>query len=98
MASPAQKASQLSMKYVMAKKKDKWLELFADDACIEDPVGKSPLDETGTGHKGRKAVEAFWQNNIEPNEFFFNIRESIVPEGSQEVCNIGQVRCNLNCF
>ena len=88
----------------MAKKKDAWLKLFAEDACIEDPVGKSPLDETGKGHRGLTAIEgrcartlslvsladllrcsAFWDNNIAPNEFVFNIKESIQPQGSMEV-------------
>mmetsp|Transcript_5722 Transcript_5722/g.6551 ORF Transcript_5722/g.6551 Transcript_5722/m.6551 type:complete len:146 (+) Transcript_5722:271-708(+) len=84
-------ASQNSMKWVMRKEKSKWLSLFAADACIEDPVGISPLDETGEGHKGKEAIEKFWDNNIAPNEFVFNIIESISPQGSWEVCNIGQI-------
>ena len=98
MASPAQLASQNSMKAVMRKKKQEWLALFADDACIEDPVGISPLDETGKGHRGRKAVEAFWDNNIAPNEFVFNIKESIAPEGASECCNIGQIITRVNQY
>ena len=98
MSSPAQIASQNSMKAVMKKKKQDWVALFADDAVIEDPVGKSPLDETGQGHKGKKKVEEFWDNNIAPNEFVFNIERSIVPEGSNEVCNIGQIVTRVNQY
>ena len=87
----AAEASQNSMKYVMRKDKAKWLALFAADACIEDPVGISPLDETGKGHIGKMAIEKFWDNNIAPNELVFNIKESIVPTGAPEVCNIGQI-------
>ncbi len=79
------------MKAVMSKNKTNWLALFANDACIEDPVGISMLDPTGDGHKGSKAIEAFWDNNIAPNTFVFNIKESIIPEGSSECCNIGQI-------
>lgn len=79
------------MKFVMKKQRSNWLALFADDACIEDPVGISPLDDSGKGHKGIKAVEKFWDTNIAPNEFVFNLKESIVPEGAFEVCNIGQI-------
>jgi len=84
-------ASNASMQCVMRKQKEKWLNLFATDACIEDPVGVSPLDETGLGHRGSAAIEAFWDNNISPNEFVFNIKESISPSGASEVCNIGQI-------
>jgi steroid delta-isomerase len=97
-SSPAQVASQNSMKAVMKKRKQDWLALFALDACIEDPVGKSPLDETGLGHKGIKAVEAFWDSNIAPNEFFFNIHTSLAPEGSDECCNIGQIVTRVSQF
>jgi len=95
---PAQLASRKSMRAVMRKRKSEWLALFAEDACIEDPVGTSPLDETGRGHRGAKAVEAFWDNNIEPNEFVFNIRESIAPEGSSECCNVGQIVTRVNQY
>lgn len=98
MSSPAQIASQNSMKAVMRKKKSDWLALFAPDACIEDPVGKSPLDESGKGHKGSKAIEAFWDNNIAPNEFVFNIQHSYPPEGSYECCNVGQIVTRVNQY
>ena len=36
-------------------------------------------------------MELFWDTNIAPNELVFNIKESISPAGSFEVCNIGQI-------
>jgi len=95
---PAQQASRKSMRAVTRKRKGEWLALFADDACIEDPVGVSPLDETGRGHRGAKAVEAFWDNNVAPNEFVFNVKESIAPEGSSECCNVGQIITRVNQY
>lgn len=56
----AQAASEKSGEYVKAKDKAAWLALFAEDAVIQDPVGVSPLDETGLGHKGPEAISAFW--------------------------------------
>src|ERR1700735_4696656 len=36
-----------------------WLDLFADDAVVQDPIGPSPFDPSGTGHHGREAIAAF---------------------------------------
>ena len=94
----AHAASLLSMQHVMGKDKAKWLELFAENACIEDPVGVSPLDASGQGHRGRAAVEAFWDSNISPNEFVFNIVKSIAPEGGCEVANVGQIVTRVASF
>ncbi|KAH9261555.1 hypothetical protein BASA81_000211 [Batrachochytrium salamandrivorans] len=98
MSSPAQIASQNSMKAVMKKRKQDWVALFAPDACIEDPVGISPLDPTGKGHIGTKAVEKFWDDNVAPNELVFNITQSLVPEGSNECCNVGQIITRVNQY
>jgi len=58
-----------------ARRKDKqaWLALFAEDAVVEDPVGVSPLDPAGKGHRGKKAIEAFWDMIIAPSPIQFEI-------------------------
>ena len=43
----AQEASRKSSKYVVEGARQAWLDLFADDALVQDPVGVSPLDPTG---------------------------------------------------
>ena len=48
----------------MAKDKQSWLALFADDAFLADPVGKSILDPEGHGHHGKAAIEQFWDDVI----------------------------------
>jgi steroid delta-isomerase len=96
--SAAQQAAQSSMKAVMRKRKEDWIALFHPNACIEDPVGRSPLDETGNGHRGLQAIERFWDTNIAPNELVFNVQTSIAPEGSNECCNIGQIITRVNQF
>jgi ketosteroid isomerase-like protein len=61
---PARVAAQRSMAAVSAKDRQGWLDLFADDGCVEDPVGRSPLDEEGEGHRGKAAIGAFWDKTI----------------------------------
>ena len=60
----AQAASFNSMKNVLAGNRAGWVDLFADDAVIQDPVGVSPLDPTGLGHKGKEAIGRFWDATV----------------------------------
>ena len=48
--------------------KQDWLAMFAEDAVVEDPIGATPLDPEGNGHRGLAALEAFWDRNIAPNQ------------------------------
>tara|TARA_B100000029_G_scaffold299619_1_gene292553 strand:- start:199 stop:621 length:423 start_codon:yes stop_codon:yes gene_type:complete len=73
----AQELSFLSRKYAVNKSKQEWLSLFAEDAVVEDPIGISPLDTTGEGHAGKKAIEAFYDNVIANGDLIFEIIESI---------------------
>lgn len=65
---PAMIAAHNSWRCVMAKNKDEWFSLMADDIRIEDPIGKAPTNPTGEGLYGREGLEKFWSNNIEPTE------------------------------
>lgn len=85
---PARRASQLSYDAVSRKAKDEWLQLFAEDAVLEDPVGPSFFDEEGTGHHGRDGIGAFWDKAIAPvAEFRFTIRDSFA--NGNACANIG---------
>ncbi len=64
---PAMLAAQNSWRCVMAKRKQEWLELMADDVLIEDPIGKAPTNPSGEGIRGRDNLERFWTDNIEPS-------------------------------
>lgn len=75
-AFPAQQASFMSMRNVKARNRAGWVDLFADDAVVQDPVGVSPFDPAGLGHKGKEAIGAFWDAVIAPNGGVFRIRES----------------------
>lgn len=78
----AQQASAESLAQVRAKNKAAWLDLFADDAILQDPVGVSPLDPPGLGHRGKEAIGRFWDAAIAPGQLETNIRESY-PSGDE---------------
>ena len=39
--------------------RDGWLALFASDALVQDPIGPSPFDPEGKGHRGIDAIAGF---------------------------------------
>ena len=61
---PARRAGLLSQKYVSERNRDAWLDLWAEDGVLADPVGVSPLDPSGEGHQGKQAIAAFYDNAI----------------------------------
>ena len=67
--------------------KQAWLDNFADDAIVEDPVGKSLVDQTGEGHRGRAAIEQFWDKNIANARPMFQLQSSIAC--GDECANVG---------
>src|SRR5262249_50729075 len=69
-------AGLLSQQYVANGQREKWLDLFADDGMIQDPVGPSPLDPTGKGHRGKAAIAAFWDNVIAKGQVSFDYPKS----------------------
>jgi len=86
---PARDASLASMQAVEAGDKVAWLALFADDAVVEDPIGESPMDPSGQGHRGKAAIEAFYDNVIGPNKVSFVIERSHA--AGNEVANVGTI-------
>jgi ketosteroid isomerase-like protein len=73
---PAMIAARASWSAVQRKAKEEWLALMADDVCIEDPIGVSPLDPIGKGHCGKQAVRAFWERTIAPNQIRIEVAHS----------------------
>lgn len=86
----AQAAAQRSIDAVRAKDKAAWVGNFAEDGVIEDPVGKSPLDKTGNGHRGTAAISAFWDMCIATGNVDFKIRESY-PVSDVACANVGSI-------
>ena len=90
---PARIASQRSMSCSERRSKEEWLSLFADDAIVEDPVGPSPLDQEGKGHRGKEAISTFFDRNIAPSGRKFEIKDSFAC--GQEVANVGTIHLFL---
>lgn len=85
----AQELSFLSRDYAVAKDKEKWLALFDQDAIVQDPIGKSPLNPEGNGHKGLDAIEKFYDTVIANGNIEFTILESI--PCADECANYAQI-------
>ena len=85
----AQELSFLSRDYAVAKDKENWLALFAKDALVQDPIGKSPLDPEGNGHQGIAAIEKFYDTVIANGNIEFTIVESI--PCANECANYAQI-------
>ncbi len=56
---PARLASQRSAGAVARGDKQGWLDLFAAEGVVEDPVGPSVFDPDGKGHRGHDGIAAF---------------------------------------
>jgi steroid delta-isomerase len=85
----AQELGFLSRDYAVAKDKKNWLALFDENAIVQDPIGKSPLDPEGHGHKGIAAIERFYDTVIANGDIEFNILESI--PCAEECANFAEI-------
>jgi ketosteroid isomerase-like protein len=90
---PAREAARRSMEAVHRKDRQAWLDNFAEDAVVEDPVGRSPFDPDGKGHRGKAAIAAFWDRVIGPNRVLMDVRQSYA--GGDEVANVGTITAVL---
>jgi len=79
---------------VHRKDRQTWLGLFAPDAVVADPIGPSPLNPEGEGHRGPAAIAAFYDTVIAPNEqISFEIESSYLC--GDEVADVGTIRTTL---
>jgi steroid Delta-isomerase len=79
---------------VTARNRQAWLDLFADDAVVEDPIGPSPFDPEGNGHRGAVAIAAFYDKVIAASEqITFEIERSYLC--GLEVADVGIIRSTL---
>ncbi len=83
-----------SMAAVEAGDRQAWLDLFEADAVVQDPVGPSPFDTEGLGHRGIEAIAAFYDNVISVNQSIrFTINQSFLC--GDEAANVGIIRIDL---
>jgi steroid Delta-isomerase len=79
---------------VHAGDREAWLDLFAPDAVVQDPIGPSPFNPDGTGHHGREAIAAFYDTVIAPSAAItFEIEQSYLC--GDEVADVGVIRTTL---
>ena len=73
----------------MARDKEAWLAVFADDAIVEDPIGPSHFDPEGKGHRGKEAIAKFYDMAIAPSELTFNFEKTY--QCGNEEANVGNI-------
>lgn len=81
---PARRAARLSRTYFAQRKKQEWLDLWAEDGLIQDPLGKSYMDPDGKGFRGPEAREKWWDDHHDA-EFYYSMLASFV--AGDEVAN-----------
>jgi len=86
--------SKRSMAAIEAKDRQGWLDLFADDGIVEDPVGPSMFDAEGVGHRGKEAIAVFYDTVIAMSDSIrFQIRDSY--DCGVEVANVGEIHITI---
>ena len=79
---------------VEAGDREGWLAMFAPDAVVQDPIGPSPFDPEGRGHRGLEAIGAFYDTVIANSEkIAFEIERSYLC--GDEVADVGIIRTTL---
>jgi steroid delta-isomerase len=73
---PAMKVARASWAAVRSHDKQAWLDLMADDVCIEDPIGSGPTNPTGHGIRGKAEVSAFYDKHIANSKIVIVTHES----------------------
>ena len=87
--SPVHLAGKRSREAAMARDKEAWLAVFADDAIVEDPIGPSHFDPEAKGHRGKDAIAKFYDMAIAPSELSFNFEKTY--QCGNEEANVGNI-------
>ena len=75
-ANPAMLAARSSWRCVMARDKQAWLDLMADEIVMEDPIGAAPTNPDGRGIRGKQAVSRFWDESMSQMKIEIETHES----------------------
>lgn len=82
-------AGRRSREAAVARDKQAWLDLFAEDAVVEDPIGPSHFDPEGKGHRGKEAIAKFFDMAIAPSRLEFHFDKTYVC--GDEEANTGHI-------
>lgn len=89
MTAPVTLAGRRSREAAVARDKQAWLDLFAEDAVVEDPIGPSHFDPEGKGHRGKEAIAKFFDMAIAPSRLEFHFDKTYVC--GDEEANMGHI-------
>ncbi len=87
--SPVHLAGKRSREAAIARDKEAWLAVFADDAIVEDPIGPSHFDPEGKGHRGKEAIAKFFDMAIAPSQLEFHFEKTY--QCGNEEANVGHI-------
>ncbi len=90
---PAMQAARNSWRCVQAHDREGWLDLMAEDVCVEDPIGVAPTNPTGKGVRGKKALGEFYDMSIGPSKMEIEVHESHAAEN--ESAHLMTIRATL---
>ncbi|MDZ7883087.1 MAG: nuclear transport factor 2 family protein [Mycobacterium sp.] len=89
MTAPVTLAGRRSREAAVARDKQAWLDLFAENAVVEDPIGPSHFDPEGKGHRGKEAIAKFFDMAIAPSRLEFHFDKTYVC--GDEEANTGHI-------
>ena len=90
---PAMQAARNSWRCVQDHDREGWLDLMAEDVCVEDPIGQAPTNPTGQGVRGKKALGEFYDMSIAPSKMEIEVHESHAAEN--ESAHLMTIRATL---
>lgn len=93
---PALQASRNSWRCVQSHDKQGWLDLMADDICMEDPIGVAVTNPDGKGIRGKAAISEFWDKNIGPSNIVIETHESHVSASDLECAHVMTLTTTLS--
>jgi steroid delta-isomerase len=85
---PALLASRASWRCVQEHDKAGWLELMAEDVCVEDPIGVAPTNADGKGVRGKLALAEFYDKIIAENELSITCHQSYLSSSDLEAAHV----------
>lgn len=86
---PARDVALRSIACTEQKDREGWLALWDEAGVIQDPVGVSPLDPEGKGHRGIERITAFYDEVIAKSDLRFCIRQTFAC--GNECANVGTI-------
>jgi steroid delta-isomerase len=92
----AMEAARNSWRCVMNHDKQGWLDLMAEDVCMEDPIGVALTNPTGKGIQGKAALAEFYDKNIGPSTIVVEPEESFLSSSPNEVAHVLTLHTTLS--